>query len=128
LAAVFGVKRVFFKLHPKQFKKAENIGFDRLGNKNLRPFPSPPRQSARLILLLPMAMDFCFSEREFSSGFVENQWGRRKPEARSQEPEVAGVRKHPNGQAREDFRRNSPLGGRLQRSCSTLLFEVSSDV
>jgi hypothetical protein len=39
LAAVLWVNTVFFKLHPKQFRKAENIGFDRLGNKNLTPIP-----------------------------------------------------------------------------------------
>jgi hypothetical protein len=56
---LLGLTESFSNYIPSIFKKPENIGFDRLGNKNLRAhLRRSPNNSSSLILLLPLAMDF----------------------------------------------------------------------
>jgi hypothetical protein len=63
-----GLTESFSNYIPSIFKKPENIGFDRLGNKNLRTSPSPPNNSPSLILLSPLAMDFLCPTESFLWG------------------------------------------------------------
>jgi hypothetical protein len=65
---LLGLTESFSNYIPSIFKKPENIGFDRLGNKNLRTSPSPPNNSPSLILLSPLAMDFLCPTESFLWG------------------------------------------------------------
>jgi hypothetical protein len=58
---------------PSIFKKPENIGFDRLGNKNLRRISIPHQTFVEANITFADGNGFLLPEREFSSALVENR-------------------------------------------------------